>query len=89
MPAYVYYHHMGWGWGILMTLGWIVLIALFVAVVYSVIRDRRYSRGPSAREVLDRRLASGEISVEEYERTLSAMSRHEKGGGTPGPARPA
>lgn len=71
MTTYVYYHHMGWGWGILTALGFLLLIALVVGVVLSLVRERR---AESSRELLDRRLASGEISVEEYERLRCAMS---------------
>jgi uncharacterized membrane protein len=72
MLAYVYMHDMGWGWGILMTLGWLALLGLFLAVVVAAVRDHR---APSAREILDRRLAAGEINVDEYERASAAMSR--------------
>jgi uncharacterized membrane protein len=72
MLGYVYMHDMGWGWGILMTLGWLALVALVVGVVLAAVRDRR---GPSARELLDRRLAAGEIGLDDYERARAAMSR--------------
>lgn len=70
MLAYMY-NHMSWGWGILMTLGWVILLGLFVMLLFSAMRDRGSS---SAREMLDRRLAAGEISIEEYERARAAMS---------------
>ena len=70
MLAYMY-NHMDWGWGILMTLGWVILLGLLAAVLVAAIRDRG---GTSARDLLDKRLAAGEISVDEYERALSAMS---------------
>jgi uncharacterized membrane protein len=68
--AYMY-NHMSWGWGILMTLGWMILLGLFVAVLVSAMRDRG---GSSARDVLDKRLAAGEISLEDYERTRAAIT---------------
>jgi uncharacterized membrane protein len=68
--AYMY-NHMSWGWGILMTLGWVILLGLFVAVLVSAMRDRG---GSSAREVLDKRLAAGEISLEDYERARAAIT---------------
>lgn len=83
MLAYVYTHDMGWGWAILMTLGWLALLALFVGVVLAAVRDRR---NPSAREVLDRRLAEGEINVDEYERARLAMSRESPDRSAAGPA---
>lgn len=85
MLAYMY-NHMSWGWGILMMLGWVILLGLFVMLLVSVMRDRGSS---SARELLDKRLAAGEISIEEYERARAAMS-HETGdrpvSGPPAPA---
>jgi len=68
--AYMY-NHMSWGWGILMTLGWVILLGLFVAVLVSAMRDRG---GSSAREVLAKRLAAGDISLEDYERTRAAIT---------------
>src|SRR5215207_11577527 len=32
MLAYAYMHDMGWGWAVLMTLGWLALLALFLVV---------------------------------------------------------
>jgi len=49
-------------------------------------RDRTSA---SPREILDRRLAAGEIDLDEYERARAAMSREGTGGsptGTPTPA---
>jgi uncharacterized membrane protein len=67
----MYYDHMGWGWGVLSTLAFLLLLALVVGVALSALRKRD---GPTSREILDRRLASGEITVEEYERAREAMS---------------
>ena len=87
MFAYMYYDHMGWGWGVLMTLGWIILLGLFAALVVAAVRDRNSKR--SAREVLDERLASGEITVDEYQRLRSAMSTRPSGPSPSGPSAPA
>jgi putative membrane protein len=59
--------HMGW-----MGIGWIVLIALAVAVVWAIARGTRGLGGPveSARDVVKRRYANGEIDRETYERML-------------------
>ena len=65
MLAYFYMHDMSWGWGFLMMLGWLVIGALLIARFAGVRRDRD-SR--SATQILDRRLAAGEISVEEHHR---------------------
>jgi putative membrane protein len=82
MLAYVYMHDMGWGWGILMTLGWLALLGLFVRVLIAAVRDRR---SPAPREILDRRLAAGEIDADEYRHAREAMS--DGGTGRP-PTRP-
>ena len=70
--AYWQMHDMGTGWWILMTAGWIVLWAFVLWALVGVLRMRgRDERTP--REILDRRLAEGEITVEEYERLRDAM----------------
>lgn len=83
MLGYVYMHDVGWGWAILMTLGWLALLGLFVGAVLAAMRDRR---NPSARELLDRRLAVGEINLDEYERARLAMSRENPDRSAAGPA---
>ena len=80
MLGYMYYDHMGWGWGVLMTLGWIILLGLFIALVMGALRDRTNAKR-SAGELLDQRLASGDITVEEYELLRAAMN--------PSPPRPS
>jgi putative membrane protein len=85
MLGYVYMHSMGWGWAILMTLGWLALLGLFVGVALAAARDRR---SPSAREILDRRLAEGEIDLDDYRRAREAMSRESSGGVPAGPPAP-
>ena len=72
MLAYFYMHDMSWGWGILMMIGWIAVWSLIIWGAIGIWRDRTPDR--SARETLDRRLAAGEISVEEYERLRRAMT---------------
>jgi uncharacterized membrane protein len=86
MAGYTYFHHMDWGWGILMMFGWLVLLGLVVGVVFFAVRDRR---SPSPRELLDRRLASGEIDVAEYEGARAAMKTEGAGGSPAGPPAPA
>ena len=72
VSAYWHMHDMASGWWVLMALGWLAVIALAVWAVVSLGRDGRRET-PSAREVLDRRLAEGDITVEEYERLRDAM----------------
>lgn len=88
MSAYMYYNHMGWGWGVLMTLGWVILLGLFVMLLLNATRERRGPE-PSARELLDRRLAAGEISIEEYEQARAAMSAQAGNRPASGPPAPA
>ena len=86
MLGYVYMHNMGWGWGILMTIASLAILGLLVGVVLTAVRDHG---GPSPREILDRRLAAGEIDLDEYESTRAAMSRDGSGGSPSGPPTPA
>jgi uncharacterized membrane protein len=86
LAHYMYPNHMGWGWGLLMTVGWLILLGLFLALLISAMRERR--SGPSARELLDQRLASGEISLEEYRQARAAMSPQQSDVPT-GPPAPA
>ena len=86
MLGYVSMHHMGWGWAVLMAIAWLAILGILVGVVLTAVRDRR---SPSPREILDRRLAAGEIGVDEYERARAAMSRDGTGGSPAGPPSPA
>lgn len=72
-------HDLGWGWWLLMSLG---MVAFWALVLYGALwlarnagpRDRdEQPRDESPVELLKRRLAAGEISVEEYERLRAAM----------------
>ncbi len=62
----------GMGWGMpYFGLGPFFLIAIIVGVVVILVRGTQTmqsgSSGPTAREILDRRYAAGEISREQYE----------------------
>jgi putative membrane protein len=74
-----YAHDVGWGWWLLMSLG---MVAFWGLLIYGVALLARRGSGPSAPEarppepplnVLQRRLAAGEISVDEYERLRDAL----------------
>ena len=75
---------MGAGGWLLMTVFWIVLVAVLVWAIARLVPSRtddvRESRRSAAeppgspREILDRRLASGEIGVETYEELCSKLS---------------
>jgi uncharacterized membrane protein len=72
--AYWQMHDMGTGGWVLMSLGWLVIVGFASWAVLSLIRSRSGDRRQAtAREILDRRLADGAISVEEYERLYTAM----------------
>ncbi|MDP3972898.1 MAG: hypothetical protein Q8P61_08330 [Candidatus Nanopelagicales bacterium] len=76
----------GW-WMALMPFAWIVLIGLIVwAAIMLSKRPGEGSAGAAQpretpREMLDRRLASGEIDLETYTRSCEAIARQ----GRPGP----
>lgn len=81
--------HMGPGRWVFTAFVMFVLLGLLVAFVLWLVQDHRrrgyrdhYVSGGSASEILDRRLAAGEISVAEYERLKASLA-----GSTP-PAEP-
>jgi putative membrane protein len=81
----MYWDHMsGWGWLMmivwsLISLGFLGLIA-WLAVQWT--QTSSLGTSPSepsaktARELLDERLARGEINLDEYERRANALDRH-------------
>ncbi len=73
----------GWGWGPGAWFGmggwWIVLVVVLIAAAVSCAARRRGSRGAdgareSARDVLDKRYARGEIGRDEYEQKKRDLS---------------
>lgn len=72
----------GWGWA-MMTFWTLLWVGLLSVLAWAVISWARGSRAPSqpsaqhatpnARELLDRRLAGGEITIEEYKARESAL----------------
>jgi putative membrane protein len=80
----------GWGWWLLMSVG---MVGFWALVIYGVVwltrntSSRALDEQPreSPDELLTRRLASGEIGVEEYERLRQAMA----GDAPAGPREPA
>ena len=65
-------HHMTTGGWIFMALGMLVLIVLVVVLVMWIVSQQRQPNralapGVSAREALDHRLVSGEITAEQYD----------------------
>lgn len=82
--------HMDWdnGWWIAMVLFWALVIVGLVWLVRGWARDRSAEgRDDAPRDVLDRRLAEGEVSVEEYEERRKALTS--TNGSTAGKVPPA
>ena len=68
-----------WYWGVTMM---IVFWGAIVAIVYLAFRGRaNHEHRASARELLDERLAKGELSEEEYERKRAALEGRAAAGG--------
>ena len=72
---------MGAGGWVLMAIIMVVLLGLLVVFIVWLVGDQRrrphrdhYPVGGSASEILDRRLATGEISVQEYERLKAILA---------------
>ena len=76
------FHTMDAGWWVLMSVLWVALIAL---VVWAVIRlfPGRDSRAESddAKQILDRRLASGEIDTRTYDELRGRLDKGALAGG--------
>jgi uncharacterized membrane protein len=77
-----YQHHMDAGGWIFMALGNIVIWGLIIAFILWLVQDlrtrpERHRMVPevSAGEILDRRLASGEIDIEEHQRLRVALGQ--------------
>ena len=71
----------GWGGWLAMTIGmagvWVLIGVLIVALLRS---DRQWRRDVGdSREILEHRLARGEIDIEDYRRRLEAIDQIERG----------
>jgi putative membrane protein len=69
----------GWGWA-MMSFGVLFWVAVIGLVIWAVREwSRRRDAGPpeqeSAREILDRRLARGELDLDAYTSAVEALSR--------------
>ena len=89
-----WHDHMNTGGWVFMVLGNIVIWGLIFAFIVWLVQDwrgrqqqRESAPGPSAREILDRRLASGEIDTGEYERVRKTLAQPSVDQ-PPGPGRP-
>jgi putative membrane protein len=75
-----YMHSFGWGWWLLMSIG---MVAFWGVVIFGAVwllrggsPQRPGQPSPERpQEILERRLARGEISVEEYERLTATIER--------------
>ncbi len=85
-------NHMGAGGWVFMAIIMVVLLGLLVAFIVWLIGDQRHRphregamtgrSAPvigSASEIIDRRLATGEINVEEYERLKASLAAPARG----------
>ena len=85
----MYWDHMtGWGWAmmILWSLIWIALLGVLISAVMNWTRGTSAPSQPpggqtplNARELLDQRLASGEITIEEYQARKAALDERSAG----------
>jgi uncharacterized membrane protein len=77
-----YQHHMDAGGWVFMAFGNIIIWGLIIAFIIWLVQDLRtrpqrhhIASGASAGEILDRRLASGEINVEEHQRLRTSLGQ--------------
>jgi putative membrane protein len=71
-----YMHGIGWGWWLLMSLGMVAFWGLVIWATVALVRGT--GRPPQTEperplEVLQRRLANGEITIEEYDQLRDAL----------------
>jgi putative membrane protein len=66
----------GWAWMLLMTLAWLGLIAMIVWAAIQLVQRAGQTRAPyeTPREILDRRLALGEININAHEEALRRLA---------------
>jgi putative membrane protein len=79
-----YGDHMDGGWWVLMVLGMVLFWALVIVGVIWLVRELtsrggRLGREPDALEVLDRRLAEGTISPDDYRERRAILTSHQGG----------
>jgi uncharacterized membrane protein len=87
----VYYQdHMGAGHWLFMALIGVVLLGLLVAFIVWLRQDQRrrphrdhHLHAGTASEILDRRLALGEIGIPEYERLKASLAAADSGPASP------
>jgi putative membrane protein len=92
-------NHMGAGGWISSILGTLIIIGLILAVIVWAVSPRGDRSGSatgaatgasgSAREILDRRLADGELTAEQYEQLRETLGDAAPSSGDPRPRTPA
>jgi putative membrane protein len=72
-------HDVGWGWWVISSIGMVAVWSLVIYGVFLLFRSAGSERPPanepeSPQDILKRRLAAGEIGVDEYERLRDALA---------------
>ncbi|MEA2302227.1 MAG: hypothetical protein QOE44_2762 [Solirubrobacteraceae bacterium] len=87
-----WHNHMSSGAWVLSILGMTIMLALVAVTVVWIAREvgdrRRPLAAASGREILDRRLASGEIEADEYEQLRETLGGPVNPAAGPAPVRP-
>lgn len=82
LAQYRYDDHMDGGWGVAMGVFMVVAVVALVALVVWLVRSSSTAHAPHAqpgqqletpRQVLDRRLALGEVTPEEYQERVALL----------------
>ena len=72
-----YMHDVGWAWWLLMFVGMAAFWGLVLYAIVTIVRGDAFGRarqdGEPPGDVLKRRLAAGEITVDEYERLREVL----------------
>jgi uncharacterized membrane protein len=84
-------NHMTTGGWIFSIFGTLIVLGLIVAATVWLIRDRgtQTAASESAREILDRRHASGELNLEQYNQLRETLADEQATTPDPRPPRPA
>ena len=61
----------GYGMGIGMGIAWLIPLLLIVVLIYFVMENKK--KDSSARDILDKRYANGEIDEDEYRKKRDAL----------------
>ena len=75
-----YHDGVGWGGWLLMILMMVLFWGLVVAAVVGLFRFGSQAAGPTPRELLDERLARGDLTFEEYDVLRRALLDGRRGG---------